>query len=128
MRYADRDNLFGKYSSGHRGDGALLGLDYRIDDHHQICGTFTPSADRTDPYEGTVFAIGNRSRVTNQVTVFAERQFAERGDESGLMHVFGLDFAPAPGVTAGLSYQRGHLATRDGLIDRDSARFDRLSR
>ncbi len=116
-----KTTLHGEYSTGHRGDGALLSLDYRLDDRHEVYGTFTQSADRTDLREpGTRIALGHRSRITDQATLFNERQFVEEREQAGIAHVFGLDFELSPGWAIGLSVQSGELETSQGNVDRDA--------
>ncbi|MDH3588162.1 MAG: OmpA family protein, partial [Gammaproteobacteria bacterium] len=113
--------LHGEYSTGHRGNGALLNLDYRLDDRHEVYGTFTQSVDRTDLREpGTKMALGHRSRITDQATLFNERQFVEDRGQAGIAHVFGLDFDLGSGWAFGVSAQNGELETETGAIDRDA--------
>ncbi|MDH3768764.1 MAG: hypothetical protein OES99_09975, partial [Gammaproteobacteria bacterium] len=117
-----RTTLQGEYSTGHRGEGALLNLDYRLNDRHEVYGTFTQSADRTDLREpGTKIALGHRSRITDQATLFNERQFVEDRDQAGIAHVFGLDYELKSGWAFGVSVQQGDLDTNMGKIDRDAA-------
>ncbi|MBT8143094.1 MAG: hypothetical protein KJO55_00235, partial [Gammaproteobacteria bacterium] len=117
-----RTSVQGEYSSGHRGEGALLNMDYRLNDRHQVYGTFTQSVDSTDLREpGTKIALGHRSRITDQTTLFNERQFVEDRGQSGIAHVFGLDYELNTGWAFGLSVQQGDLQTDSGNIDRDAA-------
>ena len=126
-------------SSGHRGSGATVTADHQLNDIHQLYGSYTHYADRTDnmgtplvnPDLGNNFGranqlggdsltVGHRSRLSNQVNLFNEAQFIERPYEAGMQHVFGMDFAPKPGWALGMSYQYGELDGIAGVIDRDA--------
>lgn len=128
-----------EFSSGHRGSGATLTADHQLNDIHQLYGSYTYYADRTDnlgaplgnPDLGNNFGranqlggdsltVGHRSRLSHQVNLFNEAQFIERPYEAGMQHVFGMDFAPTPGWAMGMSYQYGELDGINGVIDRDA--------
>jgi uncharacterized repeat protein (TIGR01451 family) len=139
MRLSDHTALTGEVSSGDRGDGASITLDHRIGAKHWVYGTYTHSTDRSDrPLRGTELgndstfalsrrlsgdqiAVGHRSSISNQLTLFNEARFEQDRSFSGLSHVFGLDFAPGPGWSIGLNVQRGDLAGFTGGIERDAA-------
>ena len=139
MRLSDHTALTGEVSSGDRGDGASLTLDHRIGTRHWVYGTYTHSTDFSDrPLRGpelgsdSTFALarrlagdqitlGHRSSLSNQLTLFNEARFEHERTFSGLSHVFGLDFAPAPGWAIGLTMQEGDLAGYTGDISREAA-------
>ena len=100
--------MTGEGSAGSRGESVLLGTDLNLNDRHSLYGSYTYSTDRTDGERG-IATVGQRSRVSNQVQAFTENQFTHGERQSGLAHVFGLDFAPAPRWQFGLSLQRSSL-------------------
>ncbi len=130
MRLSDRTTLMGEVSSGDRGEGALVALDHQVSDKHWIYGTYTHSSDRTSVPEGDQIALGHRSQISNQTTLFNEAQFQNNVRFSGLAHIFGLDFAPSDAWNFGVTLQTGEFESIDGgAIDRDavggSAAFQR---
>ncbi|NNF52628.1 MAG: hypothetical protein HKN59_09350, partial [Gammaproteobacteria bacterium] len=119
-RVNDRTNVGAEFSSGHRGEGATATLEHRLTSNHRVYGSYTMSTDRTTGGESQV-AFGHRSRISNQLSVFNERQFVRGDREAGVSHAFGLDFAPLPGFNLGLSLQNGELEAITGLVERDAA-------
>ncbi|MEO1573711.1 MAG: OmpA family protein [Pseudomonadota bacterium] len=120
-KVSDRMDFIAEYSDGHRGDGASVSLDYAINDRHRVYGTYTHSTDRTDTLANDQIAIGQRSRISNQLTVFNEHQFSNyREFQAGISHVFGLDFALEGGWNLGATVQTGELETGFGLVDRSA--------
>ena len=121
-RLTDRTNVAADYSNGDRGDAATLSLDHRINSDHRVFGSYTMSADRTDrDSRERQFTVGNRSRISNQTTVFTESQFSRGQRESGVTHAFGLNFIPRAGWDLGLSLQHGELDALSGPVERDAA-------
>ena len=121
-RVTDRTNVAADYSNGDRGDAATLSLDHRINSDHRVFGTYTMSTDRTDRDDRErQFTLGNRSRISNQTTVFTESQFSRGRRESGVTHAFGLNFIPRAGWDLGLSLQHGELDALSGPVQRDAA-------
>ena len=120
-KISETTNLAAEFNSGHRGDGSTLTLDHEINHRHRIYGTYTQSTDRTDTLANDQIAIGQRTVFSNRLTVFNEHQFAEyQDDESGIAHVFGLDFAPRKGWSIGATYQTGQLDDGFDFVDRDA--------
>ena len=120
-RAGERTNLGAEYSSGNRGDGATMLLEHRLNNDHRVYGSYTMSSDRTEGGDNSQLAIGHRSRISNQLSVFNERQFIRGDREAGISHAFGLDFVPRPGWNIGLSLQKGELEALSGQVDRDAA-------
>ncbi len=118
-KISDKTDFIAEYSSGHRGDGASVSLDHAINDRHRVYGTYTHSTDRTDTLANDQIAIGQRSRISNQLTVFNEHQFSNyRNTQAGIGHVFGLDYALESGWNVGATFQTGELETGFGIVDR----------
>lgn len=139
-RYADNDavTLGGKYlfgdlssvgaelTTGDRGDAAQVNAEYRISPEHTVYGAYTYSTDRSD-YDplfndrlNSGWTLGQRWRLSNQVSMFNESQFLKAPNESGLAHTFGMDFYPGVGWTLGFSLQHANLDRTVGTVDRDA--------
>ncbi len=117
----DRTSLIADLSTGDRSDAATLSLDHRWKDAYNVYGTFTHSNDNTEGTFADQFTVGSRARISNLATVWGENQVAESSEQSTIGHVFGLDLAPAPGWTVGVSLQRGELETLEGTVERDAS-------
>ena len=139
-RYADNDafTLGGKYlfgdlssigaelTTGDRGDAAQVNAEYRISPEHTLYGGYTYSTDRSD-YDplfnnrlNSGWTLGQRWRLSNQVSIFNESQFLKAPNESGLAHTFGMDFYPGVGWTLGFTLQHANLDRSVGTVDRDA--------
>jgi uncharacterized repeat protein (TIGR01451 family) len=116
-------------TSGSLGPKSRVGANWRLSDDHELYGTYTLSPDRTEG-KRSVFTVGQRKSLSNQLRVFTESQFTESEQRAGLTHVFGLDFKPSQLWTAGASVQSSNLKdTSAGSIKRNAfslwAGFDR---
>ena len=123
-----RTSLGAESTVGEDGTGLVLSLDHELNARHSIYGAYTHSADSTAgtrglydrQSSGQALTLGHRSRISNQTRVFGEAQVSNSRDHSGLTHVFGLDFAPRPAWSLGLSMQSGELDGMDGIVERDA--------
>ncbi len=122
-RVNDKANITAEYSDGDRGDAATVGLEYRVNNNHQLYGTYTHSTDDTDfGQDDNQFTLGNRSRISDQVSVHSEAQFINEREQSGITQVFGLDYVPKQDWRLGLSLQHGEL---DRIADAGNTSIDR---
>ncbi|MCC6171477.1 MAG: DUF11 domain-containing protein, partial [Gammaproteobacteria bacterium] len=143
-RYAisERWAVDAEVSSGDAGEGVSSTLEYRLSDRHALYGTFSHSVDRTDSLlpsvepdvrssafgssgsfkesPGNNLALGSRWQLSDQTRVYNETQFSDTDAQSGIGHVFGLDFAPGKGWRYGLTLQRGDFAASEGPIERNA--------
>ncbi|MEZ5597585.1 MAG: OmpA family protein [Pseudomonadales bacterium] len=118
-RLTERLRLDTELTTGDRGDGATVGIDWARNDRHSVYGSLTHSTDTTMlPGGGEQVTFGNRFRVSNQTSLFAENQFVTSDAASGFTHAYGVDYAPAPGWSLGLSVQKGDLDAVAGIVDR----------
>ena len=107
-------------SSGNRGDGAIIGADYRMSDSYSLYSNFSLSTDRTDNNK-KAFTVGQRKTVSDQLKVYSEHQFTHETIQSGVGHTFGLDYQISKEVIANLSVQKAKLDKIDsGLTDRNA--------
>ncbi|WP_251360251.1 hypothetical protein [Kangiella sp. TOML190] len=123
--FGDRSSLGAEYSTGHRGDAATLTGDYYVNPDYSIYGRYTYSTDTTNSVFGPSIndgiTLGQRWRVSNQVTIYNESQQLKSPLETGIAHTFGLDFIPAQGWTLGINLQDGELENKDGgTVDRQA--------
>ncbi|MCP5178450.1 MAG: DUF11 domain-containing protein [Pseudomonadales bacterium] len=117
---------------GHRGSGALAGVEHRLNTAHTLYGTVTHSTDTTeDPFLvatgpslmesiGTNFTAGHRWTPNDRMQLFTEGQFNRGPMGSGLGHAFGLDYALPHGWNAGFTLQDNELQTAAGMVDRSA--------
>jgi len=116
-RITDRWGARGEISTGNRGSALQLGADFRLDDAREFYGTYTLSTDRTRsgryPNQGIV-TVGQRQRLSNQLSVFTENQFQHGDTAQGIASVFGLDYTPNELWSSGLSLQNSRLDGRGG--------------
>ncbi len=124
--FGQRSSIGAEYSSGHRGDAASLTADYYVNNDYSIYGRYTYSTDISDSVFGNQIndgiTLGQKWRVSNQVTIYNESQHLKSPQETGLAHTFGLDFIPSRGWNLGFSLQDGELETlAGGILDRQAA-------
>ncbi len=146
-RVSDRLSLGGEAISGDRGRGFVLETDYTISDKTSInvaagfgdgidsqltanylldnglnlYGSFTRStADNNQ--EKSTFTLGQRKKFGNALAVYAENQFSDADNQSGLTHVFGVDYGVNEFVNLAFSLQKSTLEQRQGEdISRNAA-------
>ncbi|NVJ65994.1 MAG: hypothetical protein HWE16_05850 [Gammaproteobacteria bacterium] len=123
--FGNRSSVGAEYSSGHRGDAASLTADYYVNNDYSLYGRYTYSTDSTDSVFGPSIndgiTLGQKWRVSNQVTIYNESQYLKAPNETGLAHTFGLDFIPSRGWNIGFSLQDGELEALSGIVDRQAA-------
>ena len=107
-------------SSGDRGEGILVGADYRMSDSYGVYSNFTLSNDLIDSNK-KAFTVGQRKTVSDQLKVYTEHQFTHENVQSGVGHTFGLDYQVSKELIANASVQSARLDKTDGgLTDRDA--------
>lgn len=123
--FGSRSSVGAEYSTGHRGEAASLNADYYVTDDYSVYGKYTFSTDTRNTVFGPSvrdgFTLGQRWRVSNQVTVFNESNYLKSPQETGLVHTFGLDYIPTRGWNLGLSLQEGELEALSGVVNRQAA-------
>lgn len=122
--FGDLSSVNAEFTSGDRGDAAVVGAEYRLDPSHSLYANYTHSTDRSsyDPLfnarRDTGWTLGQRWRLSNQVNLYNESQWLKAPNQSGLAHTFGMDFYPALGWNAGFALQQADLDTGAGEVDR----------
>lgn len=134
--FGDQSSVGAELSTGDRGDAATLNAEYKLAPDHSIYGAYTYSTDTTE-YENLLnpprqngWTLGQRWRLSNQVNMFNESQYLKEPTQSGIAHIFGLDFYPAQGWSTGFTIQKGELRNQaGGIVDRRavSVRLGRTS-
>lgn len=123
--FGDRSSVGAEYTSGHRGNAASVTADYQMNQDHKIYGRYTYSTDTTDsvfgPQINDGITLGQKLRLSNQVTIYNESQQFKAPQESGLVHTFGMDYYPSQGWTIGFNLQDGNLDALSGPVDRKAA-------
>lgn len=117
---------------GHRGTGAVAGMEHRLNSAHTLYGTVTHSTDTTeDPFLaatspslldtiGTNYTVGHRWAMNDRAQLFTEGQFNRGPEGTGLGSAFGLDYALPRGWYAGFTLQDTHLQTVTGEVERSA--------
>ena len=119
-RITDRLAMNAELSSGDRGDGAVLGVNYQRNDRQSFYTNYTHASDETYD-QRNIFTLGQRSQVTNRLRVFNEHQFTHESEQSGLGNTFGVDYDLNERVTLSSSVQTARLEKDSGVItDRDA--------
>ncbi len=144
-RINDKFSLGAEVSSGDRGDALLLKTDfatsenftmqleagvgsgaqnqvaanYALDNGYELYGSYSIDPDHTEGQKSTT-TLGQRKRFGNSVTLFMENQFTHAEQESGVGHIFGLDFGVGKHWHWSSSLQHSNVEQNDGVeIDRD---------
>ena len=120
-----RSSIGAEYATGHRGDTAALDIDYQVNSDHNLYSRYSWSTDTTSPLlasnDTNGLTFGHRSRVTDSLNVFNETQTINERNESGFVHVFGVNYLLSQGWNLGGSLQHGELALIAGNVERDAA-------
>ncbi|MET0288887.1 MAG: hypothetical protein ABW178_04610 [Pseudoxanthomonas sp.] len=123
--FGDASSVGAEVTDGDRGNAAQVNAEYQLSPEQTVYGSYTISTDSTDydplfnPDRQNGWTLGQRWRLSNQVTMFNESQYLKNPDESGLAHTFGMDFFPAAGWNTGFTLQDGELTNREGgVVDR----------
>lgn len=122
--FANLSTVGGEVTVGDRGNAAQINGEWRLSPEHSFYGSYTYSTDTTrydpmfNPRVTPGWTLGQRWRLSNQVTLFNESQFLKAPYESGLAHTFGMDFYPALGWNAGFTLQTATLDRDVGEVER----------
>lgn len=122
---ADRSNIGAEYATGHRGDTVALDIDYHVNNDHSLYSRYSWSTDTTSPLlsssNSNGLTFGHRSKITNNLNIYNETQTINATNETGFVHVFGLNYLLGQGWNLGGSLQHGELSLEAGNVDRDAA-------
>ena len=118
-----RVRLGGEVSDGTAGIAGKLSADYAVDERSSLYMTYARETEAPDQnYAGRqgVLTAGGRSKLNDQLGVFAESRLASGEGPHSLTHAFGVDFAPAKHWTTGLRLETGRLSDPiSGDLQRD---------
>lgn len=121
---SSRLRLGGKVSDGDGGLGGQLYADYAIDDRSTLYLTYARETEVPDQsYAGrqAVLTAGGRTRLSEQLGLYAEQKQSSGEGSHSLVRGFGVDVAPADNWTTGLRFERGRLSDRrSGDLNRDA--------
>ncbi|MEO8999878.1 MAG: hypothetical protein ABI227_04380 [Rhodanobacter sp.] len=124
--FGNRSTVGAEVSDGSRGHGAQLNADYQLSTDHNLYSTYRYSTDTTapdplfNPDQQSGWTLGQRWRLTNQVSMYNESQFLKdpSAGAAGVAQTFGMDFYPAVGWSLGFTLQDGRLDATDGMVTR----------
>ena len=118
--FGNLSSIGGEVSTGDRGEAVSLNGEYRLAPDHTLYGNYTWSTDSTgydplfNPSQQNGWTLGQRWRLSNQVSMYNESQQLKSRMESGLAHTFGMDFLIAQGWNSGFALQHGELENATG--------------
>ncbi|MGA0605240.1 OmpA family protein [Phenylobacterium sp. VNQ135] len=119
---SERLRLGAQVSDGTGGVGGKLSTDYALNDRSTLYLTYARESESPElNYGGRrgVLTAGGRTRLTDQLGLFAETRQASGEGPSSLTRAFGVDFAPAQAWTTGVKAEFGRLSDRlSGDVDR----------
>jgi len=92
-------------STGDRGEAVQVGADYGISENYSVYANYILSTDRTEG-DRNIFTMGQKSRITDALSVFSEHQFSHSDKMSGLGNSFGIDYAFTKALLANLTYNK----------------------
>ncbi len=92
-------------STGDRGDSILLGADYGISENYSVYSNYILSTDSTEG-KRNIFTMGQRSKITDALSVFSEHQFSHSDKMAGVGNSFGIDYAFTKELLANLTYNK----------------------
>jgi hypothetical protein len=98
-------SLNAEASSGDRGDSLLLGADYRISDQSSLYSNYILSTDSTEG-KRNIFTIGEKTAITDALSIFSEHQFSHSAQMAGVGNTFGIDYAFTKQLIANLTYNK----------------------
>ncbi|MCB1755277.1 MAG: hypothetical protein KDJ38_07130, partial [Gammaproteobacteria bacterium] len=105
------------------GDGAdsQVGANYLLDNGLNLYGTYVRSTADNNEKQSTV-TLGQRKKFGNSLEVFAENQLSDTDSQSGLTHVFGVDYGFNDFLGLSFSLQKSTIEQDDAEdISRDAA-------
>ena len=121
---SSRLRLGAEASGGDGGWGGKLAADYSLDDRSNLYLTYARETEAPDQsYAGrqAVLTAGGRTRLSEQLSLFAESRQASGEGPHSLTHGFGVDFAPAQHWTTGVRLETGRVSDRlAGDLRRDA--------
>ena len=113
-------DLSAELSSGNRGDSALIGLKYAVNDGYDVYTNYTFSTDSTFD-KRNIFTVGQRKKISDQLKVYTEHQYTHKDKEAGIGHSFGLEYDFTKELNVNASIQTAQIDKKiGGLIDRDA--------
>jgi hypothetical protein len=108
-------------TGGDRGSAVSVTGEYQRTDNHTIYSSYTYAPRSSAPTstedliaarsfsKQTGWTLGQRLQLNSKWRLNHEMQWVLDETQRGLVHTAGLDFAPAPGWSTGLSVQKGRL-------------------
>lgn len=124
--FGNLSSLGAEYTNGARGNATSVTADYQMTPDHSIYAGYVFSTDttETEPLFNEAqpggITLGQRWKMSDQVSMFNESQTLKTSNESGIAHTFGMDFYPGDNWNAGFTLQNGELQSDDGPVNRNA--------
>lgn len=126
-RLSTRITLNGETSIGENGLNSIAGGSYRLNDRVRLYGNYGVNAEPTDSGYGNpneTLTPGIRVRLSPQIGFFSEERLQSADGSTALTHVFGVDLAPGPPWTFGMTMAFGERIDPEAVsIGRRAAQF-----
>lgn len=125
--FGDRSTVSAEHTWGDRGDGTSIDVNYQVSNDYSVYGRYTWSTDTSERLfdnrgsDPAGLTLGQRWRVNNQVSLYSESQQLKEGNETGVAHTYGMDFALGQGWSTGFTLQNGELDAMSGTVKRNAA-------
>ncbi|KQV96908.1 OmpA family protein [Rhizobacter sp. Root1221] len=123
-RVSDKFAVNGEASGGDGGLAGKAGAEYQYDDRSSVYTTYVLDTGRTDENvtgRGGSLVSGVKSRVADGLNVYTEHRHTT-GQQPGLTHAYGVQYAPDPRWTFGASFENGRIGSETlGELDREAA-------
>ena len=122
-RVTDKLALRAEMSDGDGGVAGKAGVDYQYDDRSSVYVTYLADTGRTDENligRGGNLVTGARSRIGDGLTLFTEHR-QSTGDQPGLTHAYGVQYAPDTFWTFGVNFENGWIGAETlGVMKREA--------
>jgi hypothetical protein len=92
-------------STGDRGDSAQIGADYGINKDYSVYTNYILSTDSTEG-DRNILTLGQKSKITDALSVFSEHQFSHSSKMAGVGNSFGIDYAFTKYLLANVTYNK----------------------
>ena len=92
-------------SMGDRGDSVQVGADYGISDNYSVYSNYILSTDSTMDNRN-IFTVGQKSRITDALSIFSEHQFSHSDKMAGVGNSFGIDYAFTKYLLSNFTYNK----------------------
>ena len=103
-------------STGDRGDSISIGGDYGISENYSVYTNYILSTDSTEG-KRNILTLGQKSKITDALSVFSEHQFSHSDKMAGVGNSFGIDYAFSKYLLANITYNKQTMMIKTKEIE-----------